>query len=64
MGPLTSLLFSGAAEKPYTVEDAVSYNELDYFSVSYLLIRLLFIDLFLTDLPFIYEANLPEFDNN
>lgn len=25
---------SGAAEKPYTVEDAVSYNELDYVSVS------------------------------
>ncbi|XP_015243099.1 PREDICTED: pleckstrin homology domain-containing family M member 2 isoform X2 [Cyprinodon variegatus] len=27
------LLRKGAAEKPYTVEDAVSYNELDYFSV-------------------------------
>ena len=27
---------SGAAEKPYTVEDAVSYNELDYLSVRYL----------------------------
>lgn len=25
---------TGAAEKPYTVEDAVSYNELDYLSVS------------------------------
>lgn len=25
----------GAAEKPYTVEDAVSYNELDYLSVSF-----------------------------
>ena len=32
------LLFSstGAAEKPYTVEDAVSYNELDYISVGVL----------------------------
>lgn len=31
-------LFSstGAAEKPYTVEEAVSYNELDYLSVSVL----------------------------
>ncbi len=31
-------LFSsaGAAEKPYTVDDAVSYNELDYLSVSVL----------------------------
>ncbi|XP_074537503.1 pleckstrin homology domain-containing family M member 2 isoform X2 [Halichoeres trimaculatus] len=27
------LLRKGAAEKPYTVEDAVSYNELDYLSV-------------------------------
>ncbi|XP_033824959.1 pleckstrin homology domain-containing family M member 2 isoform X2 [Periophthalmus magnuspinnatus] len=27
------LLRKGAAEKPYTVEDAVSYNELDYISV-------------------------------
>ncbi|KAF7649496.1 hypothetical protein LDENG_00140640 [Lucifuga dentata] len=27
------LLRKGAAEKPYTVEDAVSYNELDYVSV-------------------------------
>lgn len=26
--------FSGAAEKPYCVEEAVSYNELDYISVS------------------------------
>ncbi len=26
--------FSGAAEKPYSVEEAVSYNELDYISVS------------------------------
>lgn len=26
---------SGAADKPYTVEDAVSYNELDYLSVSF-----------------------------
>lgn len=25
---------SGAAEKPYLVEEAVSYNELDYVSVS------------------------------
>lgn len=25
---------AGAAEKPYTVEEAVSYNELDYLSVS------------------------------
>lgn len=35
---LVVLLFSstGAAEKPYTVEDAVSYNELDYLSVSVL----------------------------
>ena len=24
---------AGAAEKPYTVEEAVSYNELDYISV-------------------------------
>lgn len=24
----------GAAEKPYMVEEAVSYNELDYISVS------------------------------
>uniref|UniRef100_A0A674E3R9 Pleckstrin homology domain-containing family M member 2 n=1 Tax=Salmo trutta TaxID=8032 RepID=A0A674E3R9_SALTR len=28
------LLRKGAAEKPYTVEDAISYNELDYVSVS------------------------------
>lgn len=27
------LLRKGAAEKPYTVEDAVSYNEMDYLSV-------------------------------
>uniref|UniRef100_A0A8C7UG40 Pleckstrin homology domain-containing family M member 2 n=1 Tax=Oncorhynchus mykiss TaxID=8022 RepID=A0A8C7UG40_ONCMY len=27
------LLRKGAAEKPYTVEDAISYNELDYVSV-------------------------------
>ncbi|XP_037627361.1 pleckstrin homology domain-containing family M member 2 isoform X2 [Sebastes umbrosus] len=27
------LLRKGAAEKPYTVEDAVSYNEIDYLSV-------------------------------
>nr|XP_040049235.1 pleckstrin homology domain-containing family M member 2 isoform X1 [Gasterosteus aculeatus aculeatus] len=27
------LLRKGAAEKPYTVEDAISYNELDYLSV-------------------------------
>lgn len=27
-------LLSGAAEKPYLVEEAVSYNELDYVSVS------------------------------
>lgn len=27
--------FAGAADKPYTVEDAVSYNELDYLSVSF-----------------------------
>lgn len=27
------LLRKGAAEKPYTVEDAISYNELDYISV-------------------------------
>ncbi|XP_026187782.1 pleckstrin homology domain-containing family M member 2 isoform X2 [Mastacembelus armatus] len=27
------MLRKGAAEKPYTVEDAVSYNELDYLSV-------------------------------
>lgn len=35
---LIVLLFSstGAAEKPYTVEDAISYNELDYLSVSVL----------------------------
>lgn len=35
---LVVLLLSstGAAEKPYTVEDAVSYNELDYLSVSVL----------------------------
>ena len=35
---LVVLLFSstGAAEKPYTVEEAVSYNELDYLSVSVL----------------------------
>lgn len=36
----TRLLFSvfsvaGAADKPYTVEEAVSYNELDYLSVSF-----------------------------
>lgn len=33
---LVMLLFSstGAADKPYTVEDAVSYNELDYLLVS------------------------------
>lgn len=30
------ILFSGAAEKPYTVDEAVSYNELDYISVSYI----------------------------
>lgn len=30
----TSPLSAGAAEKPYTVEEAVSYNELDYLSVS------------------------------
>ncbi|XP_026870332.2 pleckstrin homology domain-containing family M member 2 isoform X2 [Electrophorus electricus] len=29
----TYLLRKGAAEKPYTVEDAVSYSELDYISV-------------------------------
>lgn len=29
---------TGAAEKPYTVEDAVSYNELDYLSVSVIII--------------------------
>lgn len=35
---LIVFLFSstGAAEKPYTVEDAISYNELDYLSVSVL----------------------------
>lgn len=35
--PITYLLwcsFAGAADKPYNVEDAVSYNELDYLSVS------------------------------
>lgn len=34
--PLTWLSVSvpGAAEKPYMVEEAVSYNELDYISVS------------------------------
>lgn len=26
---------AGAADKPYNVEDAVSYNELDYLSVSF-----------------------------
>lgn len=29
------LLRKGAAEKPYSVEEAVSYNELDYISVGY-----------------------------
>lgn len=29
-----SLCLPGAAEKPYMVEEAVSYNELDYISVS------------------------------
>lgn len=29
-------LSTGAAEKPYFVEEAVSYNELDYISVSVL----------------------------
>lgn len=32
---LTWCSVSGAADKPYTVEDAVSYNELDYLSVSF-----------------------------
>lgn len=27
---------AGAADKPYNVEDAVSYNELDYLSVSFI----------------------------
>lgn len=31
---VVSYCFSGAAEKPYSVEEAVSYNELDYISVS------------------------------
>lgn len=31
---LTAPLWAGAAEKPYLVEEAVSYNELDYVSVS------------------------------
>lgn len=31
---VVSYWFSGAAEKPYSVEEAVSYNELDYISVS------------------------------
>lgn len=38
-----SSLFAGAAEKPYTVEDAVSYNELDYLSVSGVHIKSLFL---------------------
>ena len=35
MPPFTWLFVSvpGAAEKPYMVEEAVSYNELDYISV-------------------------------
>lgn len=35
---ITDLLWctlAGAADKPYNVEDAISYNELDYLSVSF-----------------------------
>ena len=40
-----SLCFSssGAAEKPYMVEEAVSYNELDYVSVSCDIVYICFI---------------------